>query len=102
MIRPTSLLVLLASTVPAAQAHDWYGGLRDSGGRSCCNDRDCHPVGLCAMPDRREGLLIEGRCRPIPWDKVLAIPAPDGQAHACWFHVGGHPAVQCVILPGQV
>jgi hypothetical protein len=102
MTRPSLVVLLLASAMPAAQAHDWYGGLHDSGGRSCCNDRDCRPVGLCTMPDRKEGLLIEDACRPIPWDKVLGVSSPDGGAHACWGHIAGRPNVLCVILPGQV
>ena len=54
------------------------------------------------MPDRKEGLLIEDTCRPIPWDKVLGVSSPDGGAHACWGHIAGRPNVLCVILPGQV
>ena len=59
------LFVLLAAAAPAG-AHDWYTGLRNRSGISCCEDKDCRPVGLCVLPDRKEGLLIEGMCRPIP------------------------------------
>ena len=62
---------------------------------------DCHPVRLCVLPDRKEGLLIEGICRSIPWDKVLNVASPDGGAHACWQSFGHPPAVRCVILPGE-
>ena len=94
--------LLLASAVPTAEAHDWYTGLHNGLGQSCCNDKDCRPVGLCVLPDRKEGLMIEGTCRPIPWDKVLGIVSPDGGAHACWYDIGGRPKVLCVILPGDV
>ena len=53
------------------------------------------------LPDRKEGLLIEGICRPIPWDKVLNVASPDGGVHACWQSFGHPPAVRCVILPGE-
>ena len=104
MVRPSLVLLLpllLASAAPAS-AHGWYTGLRDGIGRSCCDDRDCRPVGLCVLPDRREGLLIEGACRPIPWDKVLGVASPDGGAHACWYGRGRRLTVLCVILPGAV
>ena len=58
-------------------------------------------MGLCVLPDREEGLLIEGACRPVPWDKVLGVASPDGGAHACWDRRGGRPNVLCVILPGE-
>ncbi len=99
MIRLSFILVLLASAVPA-KAHSWYTDLRDSRGRLCCNDRDCQPVGLCVLLDRKEGLMIEGACRPIPWPKVLGVLSPDGGAHACWTHLDGQPNLLCVILPG--
>ena len=97
------LLLLLAAAAPAsASAHDWYTGLRDGTGASCCGGRDCRPVGLCVLPDREQGLLIAGVCLPIPWDKVLAVASPDGGAHACWQPVGRRPYIRCVILPGEV
>jgi len=56
---------------------------------------------LCLLPDRKEGLLIEGTCRPVPWDKVLGVASPDGGAHACWRHRDDRLDVLCVILPGE-
>jgi hypothetical protein len=103
MIRPGLVLLLPLTLAPAApvRAHDWYTGLRDARGRSCCSDRDCRPVGLCVLPDRKEGLLIEGACRPVPRDKLLGVASPDGGAHACWNRRGGRPNLLCVILPGE-
>ena len=100
------LLPLLAAAAAAAapapaRAHGWYTGLRDGTGTSCCDDRDCRPVGLCLLPDRKESLLIAGACLPIPWDKVLDVASPDGGAHACWQPVGRRPSLRCVILPGE-
>ena len=77
MIRAGLVLLLLVAAVPAG-AHSWYTGLRNRSGISCCEDRDCRPVGLCVLPGKREGVEIEGVCRPIPWDKVLDLPSPDG------------------------
>src|SRR5215207_5469963 len=100
MLSPRFVLLMLAFVAPA-HAHDWYTGLQDAKGRSCCADRDCHPVGLCVLPTRKQGLVIEGACQSIPQDKVLGTVSPDGQAHACWDFVAGRPQVRCVILPGE-
>ena len=101
MIRTSLILSLLLAAAAPAWAHGWYTGLRNRSGISCCEDKDCRPVELCVLPDRKEGLLIEGVCRPIPWDKVLNVASPDGGAHACWQPFGHPPPVRCVILPGE-
>lgn len=100
-IRSALLLLLLPAAATPVGAHSWYSGLRNSNGIECCGDRDCHSVGLCVLPDGKEGLVIEGTCRPIPWNRVLPIASPDGSAHACWQRFGRPPAVRCVILPGE-
>jgi len=102
MPRPALVLLLLATAAAApAAAHDWYTGLKSPAGVSCCNQRDCRSVSMCVLPDRREGLLVEDACRPIPRDKVLGVASPDGAAHACWTYLNGLPDLQCVILPGE-
>ena len=41
----TAVAVVLAVSLPLPiQAHDIYSHLRDEGGGSCCDDRDCEPV----------------------------------------------------------
>ena len=94
------LFVLLAAAVPAG-AHGWYTGLRNRSGISCCEDKDCRPVRLCILPDRKEGLLIEGVCRPIPWGAIGCWRPGPRSVHACWQSFGHPPAVRCVILPGE-
>jgi hypothetical protein len=100
MFRAALVLLLLVAALPA-RAHSWYSDLHNRNGISCCENQDCSPVELCVLPDRREGLLIDSVCRPIPWDKVLDLPSPDGGAHACWQHFGNPPPIRCVILPGE-
>lgn len=90
----------------AAGAHDWYEGLRDRAGHSCCGGRDCRPVGLCVDPTQHEGLLIDDSCYPMPAGKVLPLPSPDGRAHACYSEgpsAFGRKVLffYCVILPGS-
>ncbi len=90
-------LVCLPSA--AASAHEWYSGLTEPNSfRSCCGEYDCAPVAMCATSDGKEGIAPGGVCRSIPWDKVLGVASPDGEAHACV--VLGE--IRCVILPGEV
>ena len=92
----TYALAALACLAPAgAEDHDWYSGLHDKYGVSCCN-------AMCRLPDGREGIVVFDVCRPIPWDKVLGISAPDGRAHVCAVpsRNGGGALVLCVVLGG--
>ena len=43
----------------------------------------------------REGIVVQGACRPIPWDKVLPVSAPDGGVHVCATRSA---RVLCVVL----
>jgi hypothetical protein len=51
-----------------------------------------------------EGLVLApGTCSPIDWSKVLRLPSPDGQAHACTAISRAPPGVaaRCIVLPGE-
>lgn len=97
---PWALPLLVLAAAPAL-AHGPYSGLRSPSGVSCCDDRDCFPVAMCATPSGGEGFEIQGRCWPVPHDK--AVPSPDGGAHACyrWQGEGAdrRPAFICAMLP---
>jgi hypothetical protein len=101
---PALAVLLLLAAAPAA-AHEWYTGLKSNDGESCCNERDCAPTPMCIGGAGHEGLLLGGICFPVPWDKVLDVPSPDGAAHVCWENHPDHhsrirPKIRCVILPG--
>ena len=86
-------------------AHDWYTHLEAPTGEKCCDDHDCRPIATCVLPGQREGLMVEGLCHAIPWDKVLPVAAPDGSPHACyWVKSDVYSRMRvhflCVILPG--
>jgi hypothetical protein len=101
----TCTLAALAYLAPAgAEGHDWYSGLTDKYGVSCCGGQDCKPTAMCRLPNGREGIIVLDACRPIPWDKVLPISSPDGRAHVCAVpsRNGGGALVMCVILGGGV
>ena len=87
-----------------ATAHDWYGELKTPNGGSCCGNRDCKPVDFCVTDKGTEGLVLApGTCSPIDWSKVLRLPSPDGQAHACTAISRAPPGVaaRCIVLPGE-
>lgn len=95
-------VVSLACAGQAAQAHDWYGGLRSPSGLECCDLRDCRRVAYrLNARDGREEIEANGRWWPVEQDKVLALSTPDGEAHACWRNPRGKPEFRCIILPGM-
>jgi len=101
---PALALAALLWAAPAL-AHEWYTDLRSADGASCCNGQDCEATPLCVGPKGHEGLLLRTICFPIPWDRVLDVPSPDGDAHVCWENHPDHyspvrPTIRCVILPG--
>jgi hypothetical protein len=102
---PLAAVIVGSIAASPTAAHDWYRDLRQADGMRCCDGRDCRPVDLCQCAGGRECLLIEGRCVPIPWERVINEPSPDGRAHACWAtssDMAGftRPSVTCVVLPG--
>ena len=102
-MRRMGLTVALALAPCAVLAHSWYEGLVDPYGNMCCNGLDCRPVDMCRTRRGEPGVQINRLCVEIPWNRVLATPAPDGRAHACWHRVWPEPTpiIRCVILPGE-
>ena len=94
--------LILGLQADGAGAHDWYDGLTSPSGLACCDERDCRPV-----PYRLDGatgheeIKANGRWWPVEYDKVLNLPTPDGEAHACWRNPRGRPEFRCIILPGM-
>src|SRR3712207_6617225 len=103
-MRAITLGACLAFSIGSAQAHSIYTGLKDRAGVSCCDNRDCRPVATCVLSDKHEGMVLDGDCVSIPWDKVLDTPAPDGGTHACWNNVLQDGKLKhlsrCVLLGG--
>ena len=92
---------LLVLHPTGAGAHDWYDGLTSPTGLVCCSERDCRsvPYRLNAASGLEE-IRANGRWWPVEYDKVLSLPTPDGEAHACWRNPRGRPEFRCIILPG--
>lgn len=90
-MRTVELTALFAAVVALGfiissqgRAHDPYSGWKQPGtGKSCCDDRDCRPVRSYLGDDGLHYVFFLSRWRPVPPDRVLLIPPPDGRSHAC-------------------
>lgn len=108
-MRPIFLagLCWLLGCTTTASAHDWYAGLTSPTGERCCNGLDCEAVDQRYNGQSRQlELGIGGNWYPIESSKLLSVPSPDGQAHACferhWRERRMTPVFRCIILPGEV
>ena len=99
-------LVLLLLAGPAA-AHEWFDGLRTPDGMPC-GQEDCRAVPYRLNGETgQEEVEVNGRWWPVDPGKLLALPAPDGHAYACWSPGPDHPYLSvpatpnfhCIILP---
>jgi hypothetical protein len=58
--------VLIASMLPShVQAHDLYSALVDAWGKTCCDDRDCHPVSY-RFTARGVQMFVAGQWIDVP------------------------------------
>jgi hypothetical protein len=67
-----------------ARGHEPYSGWTQPGAdTSCCNDQDCRPVRSYRGDDGGAYVFLSGRWQPVPPDRVLLLPSPDGYSHVC-------------------
>lgn len=86
-----------------AEAHDWYGDLRTSEGRSCCGGQDCRPVEYRYSVEQGHQIRIGDQWFPVAPKTILPVSSPDGRTHACYLDPDGNgkrPIILCVVLPG--
>lgn len=90
-----------------SQFHEFYSGLRNGNGASCCNDNDCRPTQ--ARWNDAAGTydyMVDGYWRTLtPGQSFVVVTPealerlgkqrPDGQAHVCTSPDGTH--VYCLI-----
>ena len=94
-IRAFMVLASTAMIVPA-EAHDWYSGIRNpTTGVGCCGGHDCTPIDVGRVIETRDEFIVDGKWH---FDKDEAMPAQDGQFHACIW--GGKP--RCFFYPMNV
>jgi hypothetical protein len=101
-------LTLILNAGPLA-AHEWYSGLKNPLGLSCCNDRDCHPVEHRYSPGNGHEVEVQGEWVPVNPRIILPQSSPDGLVHACYLPVVStlpfgfktDLTLRCVILGGM-
>ena len=84
-----AMVLMLAPCM--AFAHDSYQGLVDIYGKLCCDRFDCRPVDMCRTRYGGSGIQIGLLCVEIPWNRVLATPAPDGAHTPAGIACGSSP-----------
>lgn len=90
------LAVALHVLATAAASHDWYSGIRNPvTGVGCCGGHDCTPIDIGRVVETKDEFVVDGIWR---FKKDGAMPAPDGQYHACIW--GGKP--RCFFYPMNV
>ncbi len=107
----TAVAVVLAVSLPLPiQAHDIYSHLRDEGGGSCCDDRDCEPALFRFIADGVQ-MFVDKRWIEVPSARVQyrALPGDTGETgggHWCGSvnkldALGTVYMTKCAILPPQ-
>lgn len=90
--------MLLIALGVAAFAHEPYSHWLIPGTKTlCCNDRDCRPTQARLADDGLWEAWDGKRWLPVPRDRVLKVPSPDGRSHVC--EIDG--TVLCFV-PGDV
>jgi hypothetical protein len=54
-------------------AHEWYSGLKQPDGRSCCNGFDCAATQMCVQ-DGREGVMVKGAANALAGRAAPRVP----------------------------
>src|SRR5262249_44627232 len=95
-------LGLAVSWPSTIKAHDIYSALKDSSGRSCCNDYDCRPAHY-RVTSAGVQMLISGEWILVP-NASIQYRLLDGDSgetaggHWCGF-IGASTVTFCAILP---
>jgi hypothetical protein len=110
---PAALLLALLLAVGPALADDmhmharapadapWYPLAKSPLGGSCCGNKDCRISAYCATDTVGDGIVVDGVCLPIPYDRLVPAPAgivlgPD-EVHVCAQRRAKGLVVICVL-----
>jgi hypothetical protein len=101
-------ILLFVGYEPTTEAHDIYSPLKDSGGKSCCDDGDCRPTPYRVTPTGVQ-MLVEGEWIAVPNGAIQyrALPGDTGETdggHWCGRSQNGQGqkmdhATYCAVLP---
>ncbi len=90
-----SIVMAIVLSMPVA-AHDWYTGLKNELGYSCCGGQDCGPLPDSAVRETPAGYQVDYEgALPLGTDRMVKLhqlvsrvrarpsPMDDGHYHAC-------------------
>lgn len=80
----TLLAILLLASAPAS-AHDWYTGLHNENGLTCCGGTDCAPLADGDVVERSDGYWIVSKAVLVPFSRAKPALQEDGHYHACFY-----------------
>jgi len=99
MVNIIFAIVFLAALfwlINEAFSHEFYSGIRNPvTGEGCCGGEHCKPVDVSRVEETGTEFIVD---RKWHFPKDQAMPAPDGQYHACIW--GGKP--KCFFFPSNV
>lgn len=100
------LLVILCLITTPALAHDWYSGLKNEKGDSCCGGSDCAPLIDGDVVELKNGYWITSRRVFVPLSRAKPALEEDGHFHACFWQkspVDPEPAnmPKCFFYPNR-
>ena len=105
--------ILVASLPLPIQAHDIYSHLRDGGGVSCCEDRDCRPA-LYRVTARGVQMFVDQQWIDVPEEQIQyrSLPGDDGRTgggRGCGWALDptgpagdGRAHTICAVLPSDL
>lgn len=97
--------MVVEALLSRAFAHDWYTGLHNEYGHSCCGGNDCAPLVDGDVEERPGGYWIRSRQVFVPQSRAQSARVDDGHYHACFWggpYAGEAPGVpKCFFYPNR-
>lgn len=94
-----AVMAAFAFLCAPASAHDWYSGLRNELGESCCGGSDCGPVPKTTVRIARTGYVVKVRMGGVETEMLVPFArvrnSIDEDFHACIW--GGE--IKCFFAP---
>ena len=94
---PIALAVTAALAVSSSGAagHDWYTGLQNQKGESCCGGEDCAPLSDDDVTESKGGYTIKSLKITVPYSQAQS--SRDSHFHACLW--GTPRELKCFFAP---
>lgn len=97
MLRAVLVALTLVASAHQSFGHDWYTGLHNEKGETCCGGQDCAPLADNDVAVVPGGYLIKHLMVTVPTARARPSESMDGHYHSCVW--GGE--VKCFFFPGS-